>query len=413
MNIFFIFILLSFSPTSWAASKGLLSSDYLMPLLMVTTLGLCLLMVNFLRKKRASQQRQYDVLEFAGQPMFITKNNGDIIYLNEAAIKLVAFSLTQAKAKTIFDVVDGLPECPLNNINCQNIKKSQFCHCTQLSPEANEFNLLSSKGISIPVSVSILRQQNGDFVYYLTELSIQRKLEKQLELQNKSATIGEFLAGVLHEIGNPMAAIEGISADLLWQAENNEKFSLEQIKSQLNLIQTQAIRVNQIKNEFSQISGIGKDDGRQWLDLSNLLKQLMDLAGFDKRSHNIAIKLNATAGLPAIHTHEGKLTQILLNLFSNAMDALQNQADAFIAINVIFDESYLTLSIEDNGPGINSALLDKIFEPFYTTKMNGTGLGLNISKRLSESLDIKFEINSEIGRSTSVQLYIPTSLGQT
>jgi signal transduction histidine kinase len=414
MNLFIIITLLFFPPVTFATVLGIEPSDGSVPLLAVFITLVILFVVNVFRGRRAIQWKQYEVLQFASQPIFITKNNGDITYINEAAIKLVVFSLEEAKSKTIFDFIDGLPECLLNNISCQNIKNKEGCQCcSQLSSQIKDFKVNTQNGKSIPVSVSALQQSNGSFVYYLTELSIQKQLEKQLESQNKAATMGEFLAGVLHEIGNPMAAIEGISEALIWQAENDEQFSVENMKSQLNIIQTQAQRVNQVKNEFSLINGKSNDNvaERQSIDVNGLLKQLVDLANFDKRSNNISINLTVVAALPAIISHEGKLTQILLNLLSNAMDVLQKQNDACISISVVADGSYLKITIEDNGPGIEASLLDKIFEPFYTTKNNGTGLGLSISWRLAESLDIKFEIFSEMGQGTRVQLSIPTETG--
>jgi signal transduction histidine kinase len=107
-----------------------------------------------------------------------------------------------------------------------------------------------------------------------------------------------------------------------------------------------------------------------------------------------------------------KVTQILLNILSNAIDALHEQSNACICSKVCFEQDYLKVTISDNGPGMDSALLDRVFEPFYTTKSTGTGLGLMICKRLSDSISARIEINSTPGDGTYFNLYLPLTNGE-
>ncbi|OUS27905.1 hypothetical protein A9Q98_08455 [Thalassotalea sp. 42_200_T64] len=406
-----LFGVLLFPIHGFAADAGAAEEDFRLYYLLLVSI--MLLGAYLIFSSKAINKRRYERLKFASQPIFVTNSNGQILFANDEVIKLTAQPFNSLQSASIFELINGLPNCLLNNIQCRNIKSNELCSCEKLNEDEAQFSLITKHDEELPVNISVLRQKGGVFIYYLQELSSIRQLEKQLELQNKVATLGEFLAGILHEVGNPMAAIEGIANNQIWQIENQtEQLSLTELKQQLQIIQTQASRVNQVKNEFSRISGDSQNDSFELVDMANLLEQLVDLAKFDKRSHGIKFNFEIQQQLPAVNTQLSKVTQILLNVLSNAMDALHEQTDPCICCSVCIDQDYLKINITDNGPGIDSALLDKIFEPFYTTKAKGTGLGLMICKRLSDSISAKIEIHSKVGDNTQVNLYLPLNNGE-
>lgn len=361
--------------------------------------------------QRSFGLRQYELIRYASQPMVLSKQDGQIIYINNAAQSLFQRPVSFLRSATVFDLINGLPNCLQQNLKCLNVKEDELCACANIAPYNNDYSITTGKQEDIPVNISVLRQKGGVFVFYLSELSVQKRLEQQLDSQNKVATIGEFLAGALHEVGNPMAAIEGVANDLLWRLEHQfDDFSLDELAKQLRLIQEQARRVNEIKNEFSAVSGhSGPPEQFQLTDINGLLEQLVALAKFDKRSNYIDIQLDNKSSLPAVKTHQGKLTQILLNALSNAIDALQgtDKTDKKINVSASQEGRFVKLVVSDNGEGIDDSELEKIFEPFYTTKSCGTGLGLVICKRLAESLGANFRITSVKNQATNVQLYLP------
>lgn len=189
--------------------------------------------------------------------------------------------------------------------------------------------------------------------------------------------------------------------------------SLDYMKAQLNTVQAQARRISQVKDEFGLISQDSADNtsNLSLIDIQSLTEQLVDLAQFDKRCRAIQINLNVAKHLPAINSNAGKLTQILLNVLSNAIDALQGQSDAVIDIKAYCDDEQVKILITDNGPGISQVKLDKVFEPFYTTKRKGTGLGLMICKQLADSIGADFTITSVVKQNTQVELSLPIKNG--
>lgn len=406
-------LLVFFSPYALAHHEAAISGMNLLLSLAGVMLG-ALLIVYLIKQNKAIKTNLYETIKYSNQPIFVTDVEGKIDYVNDVALRLIDQPLDKLLQLSIFELVDGLPKCLINNITCQSLEESKICSCNELSPINKDFSLIHPENDNIPVNISVLKQKHAGFVYYLQELSAQKSLENQLASQHKVASLGQFLSGVLHEIGNPMAAIEGIATELVWQIEHNEQaLSLDYMKTQLNTIQAQARRISQVKDEFGLISQDSTDNTSSLtlIDVQHLAEQLVDLAQFDKRCRSIQINLNIVKHLPAINSNAGKLTQILLNVLSNAIDALQGQSDAVIDINIHCDEEQVKILIKDNGPGISQDKLDKVFEPFYTTKRKGTGLGLMICKQLADSIGVNFTITSIVKQNTQVELSLPIKNG--
>lgn len=405
--------LVCFSPRAFAHHETAIKGVNLSLSLAAIMLGFFLI-IYLINKNKIIKTSLYETIKYSSQPILITDTRGDIDFVNDVALELIDQSLDKVANRSIFEFVDGLPNCLLNSILCQSLINSKICACSELSAEHHDFSLIHRVNDNIPVNIRVLRQSSGGLVYYLQELSVQKQLESQLAAQNKVATLGQFLSGVLHEIGNPMAAIEGISTELVWQIEHNEQsLSLEYMMRQLNTIQEQAQRISQVKDEFSLI-GQDSDYGikkLELLDIESLIKRLVQLVKFDKRCRNIQINLNVTKHLPAITSDAGKLMQILLNVLSNAIDALQGQSDAILDISAVGDSEYVQIRIKDNGPGISQDKLDKVLKPFYTTKKKGTGLGLVICKQLANSLNANFNITSKVKQNTQIELSLPIKNG--
>lgn len=408
-----IFCLVCVSPSALAHHETAISGLNLSLSLAAVTLG-ALLIIYLIKQNKAIKTNFYETIKYSNQPIFVTGVEGKIEYVNDVALRLIDQSLDKLIQLSIFELVDGLPECLINNITCQSLEESKICNCNELSPIKKDFSLIHRENDNIPVKVSVLKQKNAGFVYYLQELSVQKNLEQQLASQHKVASLGQFLSGVLHEIGNPMAAIEGIATELVWQIEHNEpSLSLDYMKTQLKTVQAQARRISQVKDEFGLLSqnSTANTGNLNLIDLQSLVEQLVDLVKFDKRCRDIKINLDIIKHLPAINSDVEKLTQILLNVLSNAIDALQGQSDAIIDIKVHCDDEQVKILIKDNGPGISQDKLDKVFEPFYTTKRKGTGLGLMICKQLADSIDVDFTITSIVKQNTQVELSLPIKNG--
>lgn len=231
--------------------------------------------------------------------------------------------------------------------------------------------------------------------------------------QEKMAAIGTLAAGVAHEIGNPIAAIAGIAQQMQERyAEHHCAGDAEGNcpHCQASLIQEQTARLAAITREISEFASPQPAEP-QLLDLNALLRSTSNLIRYDKRLHRIDLQLNLDHHLPAIHGVADQIVQVIMNLLINAMDALDTVTDRQPTIIVLTMErgDHVCLSVEDNGPGMEDNVRERVFDAFFTTKPagKGTGLGLSLCYSIMNNHGGTIEIESAPGKGTRVQVCFP------
>lgn len=230
--------------------------------------------------------------------------------------------------------------------------------------------------------------------------------------QEKMAAIGALAAGVAHEIGNPIAAISGIAQDMAERrAEGLGPCALDHCRPcRPDLIQAQTERLAAITREISEFASPQAAEP-QLLDLNAQLRSTTSLIRYDKRLRRVELHLDLDSKLPAIEGVADQLTQVIMNLLINAMDALEPIMDRppSIAISTRFDSDRVCMTVEDNGPGMDPEVRERVFEAFFTTKPagKGTGLGLSLCYSIMKNHGGSIEIESTPGSGTRVQVYFP------
>lgn len=216
-------------------------------------------------------------------------------------------------------------------------------------------------------------------------VSLQEQYHKMQQAE-RLAVVGELAAGIAHEIKNPLAgikvSIEVLSQDLDLEQEDKEIFlgvinEVDRINSLLNNLLSYA---RPPKPEVAAL------DVHQVLDAaikSSRYSLQTTVSGPEKRKKKIDFETDYCPDIPSIIADPAQLQQVFLNLMLNAIDAIPEEGIIQIKTNMLANDT-VEISIKDNGRGIDEKLLEKIFNPFFTTKSNGTGLGLAISRRLVE-----------------------------
>ena len=230
--------------------------------------------------------------------------------------------------------------------------------------------------------------------------------------QEKMAAIGALAAGVSHEIGNPIAAISGIAQEMIERrAGNRIACKADDCHGSLpELIYAQTQRLAAITREISEFAS-PRAAGAQFLDLNEQLRSTSSLIRYDKRLQHVTLRLDLDSQLPALYGVADQLTQLIMNLLINAMDALEGVQGRTptIVITTRADTERACVVIEDNGQGIEQAALSRVFEPFFTTKPagKGTGLGLSLCYSIAKKHGGTIEIDSTLGMGTRVQVFFP------
>lgn len=237
-----------------------------------------------------------------------------------------------------------------------------------------------------------------------------RELDEQrakLVFASKFVALGEMAGGIAHEINNPLAIISGYTAQLQ-EMLNHSAFDKNTFESMLASIRSAVGRITKIIAGLRNISRDGSRDPLRECRMNDLLVEVLGLCGERFRIHGVELIFEGEELGTLVMCRPVELQQVILNLLTNAFDAVQGQVQRWVKLTLTELESDACVSVTDNGPGVPAVLHDKVFQPFFTTKPigKGTGLGLSISKGIAEAHQGSLVMDKEAGETCFV-LKIP------
>jgi two-component system NtrC family sensor kinase len=261
---------------------------------------------------------------------------------------------------------------------------------------------------SIVLIVAVILWSSTSLVGRIREADQKRdKALQGIAYTNKMASIGRMAAGVAHEINNPLAIINenaGLLKDLLCvEDQPPEKDRL------LKIAQTVLKSVERCSTITHRLLGFAKrmDPAIERVALAPLLEEVLSFHRKEAEYRSIAVHLDIPKDLPIIESDLGQLQQVFLNILSNAFAAVADGGRIDISLEMA-DQNTVAVTIADNGAGIPEEDLDRIFEPFFSTKGEyGTGLGLSITFGIVENLGGRIDVQSKVGEGTSFTVRLP------
>ncbi len=252
-----------------------------------------------------------------------------------------------------------------------------------------------------------INQMAADLDEHERSLEIER--QKSFH-QEKMAAIGMLAAGIAHEVGNPIAAISALMEDLLSERDNGRPSSSKAETDKMQLVLEQTRRLSQITRDISCLVQPQSKEA-QLFDLNALIRSTCKLMHYDRRWKDIEFSLVLDKNLPAINGISDHVTQVLMNLLVNALDALENVSDrqGRLTISTGMNHTQVCFSVEDNGSGMSEETIEHALQAFYTTKQagKGSGLGLTLCNSILEAHGGELKIESELGKGTRIHVYLP------
>lgn len=267
------------------------------------------------------------------------------------------------------------------------------------------FDFLSVSGdLERYYNCSVSSRNQGQFVLYIqdnTEKYLQEKLIKSQEAKilqsSKLASLGEMAAGVAHEINNPLAIIN-VSANMLKKLLIRNKIQIPAIETCVDNIEATIARISKIITVMRAVSREPMEFRKEEVLLTDLIQDVSALCGEKFKNNEVDFRVKIPNPLKAtLYCDRIQLSQVLLNLLSNAYDATEGASERWIEVQYFEDPLYDMLSVKNSGSKIPKDIIPKIFNPFFTTKDvgKGTGLGLSISKSILERHEGNIELQTE------------------
>jgi C4-dicarboxylate-specific signal transduction histidine kinase len=234
--------------------------------------------------------------------------------------------------------------------------------------------------------------------------------EEQLVHSTRLAELGEMAAQVAHELNQPLTGIRNFASNALYMLENEIGEPIE-VTDNLKRIAEQVDRAARIINRMRQLARKTERQLGQ-IDINALISEMVEFLTPQLNLSGVNVTLDLMQGLPPLMGDRIRLEQVLLNLLTNARQAMEESHERRLAIRTFVNSSQLcplTIEVRDTGIGFGPGVAEKLFRPFFTTKKPGQGTGLGLSISLSIIKDHKgtIEAHSEPGRGTTFVVRLP------
>jgi C4-dicarboxylate-specific signal transduction histidine kinase len=211
-------------------------------------------------------------------------------------------------------------------------------------------------------------------------------LLQRLTHVSRLATMGEMAAGIAHELNQPLTAIASYAQACDWLLARGSSDTAES-RDALQQITAQGLRAGEIIRRLRNLVRT-PDTFRVETDVNELIEELKGLALTDARAHNVRLTLELAPALAPVVANRVEIQQVVLNLVRNAIEALEGvppERRDIVLRTAPGPDSNVELAVIDSGPGVDAAIVDRLFSPFVTTKPAGAGLGLAISRSIVEA----------------------------
>jgi two-component system, NtrC family, sensor histidine kinase HydH len=233
----------------------------------------------------------------------------------------------------------------------------------------------------------------------IQDLSQVKELEEELRRNEKLAALGKMAAGVAHELRNPLSSIKGLALLLKSRFKENS--------SDQNTADTLVQEVERLNRSIGELLDYARPHKLQTMKISlvPVLQKAMSLVRMDAEAMGISMETELADHLPLVEADQDKLNQVFLNLFLNSIQAMEN--GGVLSVRTSVENARVICTITDTGCGIDPQYTSRVFDPYFTTKNDGTGLGLAMSAKIMEEHGGTIEFASIAGSGTIVKVGLP------
>jgi len=329
--------------------------------------------VLVMRDVTEEKRKELDLLRFSNvihntiNPIQISDANGTMVYVNPAFEKVTGYSNAELIGKN--------PNILNSSKHTKEFWSDVWKHIISGKVWVGRIENRRKDGSPFftELVISPIVDSHSKVVGYLgahRDITEQIILEQQLVRSQRMESIGTLAAGIAHEVGNPLTAISSLVQVI--QRTSKDEFA----KEKLELINSQVNRITRIIRELVDFSRPSAHVVKP-TNINRIVKEALNIVQYGKKVKDITFALNLDEQLPEIAAVPDQIVQVFINILMNAVDSLDERRGT-ITVQSRRNEHAVEVIVHDTGKGIESSALEKIFEPFYTTKTTGQGTGLGL-----------------------------------
>lgn len=320
-----------------------------------------------------------------------------------------------------FLVLDRLLTRPLEELifNLDQVERANYKLNLRQS-YAGELSMLAKAFQRAIAGIEQRDSQLSQYASNLENLVNARTIERDQERMNslntaKLASIGEVSAGLAHEINNPLTVIQGTVSLIEHQIERlpmREAVEVTSVKAHLEKISLMVQRINSIVKSLKYFARDGANDPKLEFSVNRMLEEVTNLLSMQMNQFRIEFQSEIPSENLKLVGQEVQISQVIVNLLQNSIDAVKNQTTRKIGLKLYREGTACCIRVSDNGTGVSREIVEKIFQPFFTTKTigQGTGLGLSIAHGIIRQHEGEIQLISE-RQPTIFEVRLPLSTG--
>lgn len=287
------------------------------------------------------------------------------------------------------------------DVEGKNYKEIPIFNYIDISQNIQSENEFMFNGRYYLYSISEIKYEDYKYLIVIEDITDRKLSQQQILQQNKMIALGQLAAGVAHEIRNPIGLIQNYCYILKTYIFNQDPVA----ENSIEVIESSVQRVDKIVNNLLNFSHL-ENNKLSWLNLRESILNIVSLENKLILRKNIEVSVNCNYDIK-FFTKQESLNQIILNLLSNSIDSMP--CSGKISIDCKIDNEFLLIDLKDTGTGISPENLERIFNPFFTTKKvgQGTGLGLYIVYNEVQKINGEIQVDSELGHGTTFKMKFP------
>ncbi|MBI5869691.1 MAG: GAF domain-containing protein [Actinobacteria bacterium] len=332
----------------------------------------------------------------ASEGIAMVGTNHRILRLNKAAAEMMGGTVGDFVGRSCFEVIHDSSTRPAACLMNEAVAGSSSARGEQEMDD----------GRTIELVVDPVYDNEGSpagAVHFLRDITEAKRLRQQLLQSEKMIAVGQLVAGVAHEINNPLTGVIGY-AQLLLKRDIDD-----QAKKDAEGIYREADRATRIVRHLLSFARKHQPE-RKTVDINAVVRESVELKAYEMRVNNIATEAVLDDRLPMTVADPHQLQQVFVNLINNAEQAmLDHRGSGLLKISTALVDNKIRVSFVDNGPGISEEIAERIFDPFFTTKDvgKGTGLGLSVCYGVAQDHGGRIWIESVNGQGAEVIVELP------